>query len=536
LGAFIFLSALTLLLTWPQGLHLGTKVAAHADPFLSIWRLEWIAHALPRDARHLFDGNIFHPHVRTLAYSDATLVEGFLAAPFLWAHANPVLVYNVLLLLGIVSSGIGMFVLVRHLTGNPDAALVSAAIFTLVPYRVEHFMHLELQWTVWMPLTLWAVHRIFEKASLRLGVLAGALLCLQVLSCMYYGAFLGIMVAALVLLLAATQPRQAAKALAPLCLAAILPAALTSVYARPYMENAGVFGMRDPGEIARFSAHLASYITAPPQNWLWGWTESRFEGNELRLFPGLVAIALSVFALAHRPRRRIVWIYVAMTAIATTLSVGMNGPVYRWLYAHVWVLGGFRAPARFSILACCGLAVLAGLGFEYLEQAVSVARVRQALLVTVLAAVGIECGSLPMYLTDAPPSAPVPDIYKFLNTLDRSVMIELPTALSPQYMYLSATHWNSLVNGYSGYEPPDYTDTMALMETFPDDKAIARLRELDVRYILVHEVLYTNKNYTALMLRILRTPELVPHGRYRDWVGWTHMFELDRATTKRASD
>ena len=123
-SALALLVALTVLLTWPQALHLGTKVAAHDDPFFSIWRLAWVAHALPSAQQHLFDANIFHPHVRTLAYSDAMLLEATLAAPRLWAHVNPVLVYNLLLLAGIVSSGLGMFVLARHLTGDLDAALV----------------------------------------------------------------------------------------------------------------------------------------------------------------------------------------------------------------------------------------------------------------------------------------------------------------------------------------------------------------------------------------------------------------------------
>ena len=386
-----------------------------------------------------------------------------------------------------------------------------------------------------MPLALWAIHRIFEKGSARWGVLAGTLLCLQVLSCLYYGAFLGIMVAALALLLAVIEPRQATRAFAPLCIAAVLPAALTVAYARPYMENAREFGMRDPGEIARFSAQLASYITAPPQNWVWGWTAFRFEGNELRLFPGLVATVLAVFALLHQPRRRLVWIYVAMTAIATALSLGLNGPGYRWLYAHVWVLGAFRAPARFSILACCGLAVLAGLGFEYLDRVASAARVRTALLVTVLVAVGIECGSWPMYLMDVPAPRPVPEVYAFLKAPARPVIIELPTPLSFEYMYWSTTHWSPLVNGYSGYEPADYAETMTRMRTFPDDEAIARLRQLDVRYILVHEAYYSSQEYIALMLRIIQRPELVANGKYRDWVGWTQVFALKRETTTRAS-
>jgi hypothetical protein len=533
-GAAFFVTALTIFLTWPQGLHLGSKVALHGDPFLSMWRLSWLAHALPRGGEHLFDGNIFHPHLRTLAYSDATLLQGALAAPFLWAGANPVAVYNVLLLAGIATSGLGMFVLVRHLTGNPDAALVSAAIFTLVPYRVEHFMHLELQWAVWMPLTLWAVHRVFETGSVKLGALVGALLCLQVLSSMYYGAFLGMIVGLLVVALTVSEPRRATTAFAPLVVAALIAGGLILIYAQPYMENARTLGVRDPDEVARFSARLTSYVTAPAQNWLWGWTANRvlFEGDELHLFPGLVAVGLAVFAFARVPRR-LAWAYLTIAVVAVLLSLGWNSPIYPWLYSHVWALGGFRAPARFAILFCCSLAVLAGFGFDYLQHALTVSRAQRILFMSVLVAVGVECGSLPMYLRDVP--GPVPDVYKILKTMDPAVVIELPDALSPWYIYWSTNHWHPLVNGFSGFAPVDYDKTMRLMQTFPDDDAIARLRRLDVRYILLHESFYTNKAYTALMLKVLNRSDLIPHGRYRDWVGWTHVFELERPAASPAA-
>src|SRR5262245_4700193 len=165
------------------------------------------------------------------------LFESLLAAPWLWAQVNLVLVYNVLLLAGIVSSGVGMFVLVRHLTNDPDAALVSAVIFTLAPYRIEHFMHLELQWTVWMPLTFWAVHRVFENASARRGVAVGVLLALQLLSCVYYGVFLALIVAALIVLVAGSQLSKARGAFVPLCVAALVAGGLASVYSLPYIEN-----------------------------------------------------------------------------------------------------------------------------------------------------------------------------------------------------------------------------------------------------------------------------------------------------------
>ena len=67
----------------------------------------------PRTRVHLFDANIFHPETGTLAYSDATLLQGLIGAPLLWVGVSPVLVYNLLLLTGIAGSGVGMFVLAR---------------------------------------------------------------------------------------------------------------------------------------------------------------------------------------------------------------------------------------------------------------------------------------------------------------------------------------------------------------------------------------------------------------------------------------
>src|SRR5262249_61973429 len=83
-------------------------------------------------------------------------------------------------------------------------------------------MHLELQWTVWMPLALWAVHRLFEQPSLQRGVTVGLLLALQLLSCVYYGVFLGMIVGALILLLVATRFGEARGVALPLTAAALV--------------------------------------------------------------------------------------------------------------------------------------------------------------------------------------------------------------------------------------------------------------------------------------------------------------------------
>jgi hypothetical protein len=525
---------LTVALTWPQVRYLGTTVAAHNDPFLSMWRLGWIAHALRADPRHLFDANIFHPLPKTLAYTDATFLEGIVAAPLLWAKLSPIGVYNVLLLAGFVSSGIGMLVLVHYLTRSEDAALIAAIVFTLAPYRIEHYMHLELQWTAWMPLAFWALHRAFQENSVRYGVLTGIFVVLQVLSSVYYGMFLAILLAIMAVPLMVANRRGAARGMAGLFAGGAILFVATWWYAHPYLEVSRSVGPRDVTDVARYSAQPLNYAASPPQNWMWGWTADSLGKNEARLFPGLTALVLAGFAL-RRPRL-ITWVYVAAVAAAVELSFGMNGHIYPWLYEHAWGLQALRAPARFGILAVAALAVLAGFGFDAIQKRLGNGtdpRPKRLLFASVACVAALEYSSLPMYLRTVPTR--VPDVYQYIGTLGRSVVVELPMpepgaipGMDPLFMYWSMTDWNPLVNGYSGYIPREYVRTLEMMIDFPDDASIERLQGLGVRYLLVHKSFYSLEDYSSLMLRIADVPALKPLGRFRDWLGETQVFELKR--------
>ena len=179
LRAAVILAVLTVVLTWPQAGWPGTRVADHRDAFFSMWRLAWVAHALETNPRHLYDSNIYYPEPNTFTLSDATLLQGIIAAPFLWLGVSPAWIYNLLLLGGITASGLAMFVLVRYLTRDEHAAVVAGAVYTLLPYRVEHFVHFEMQWTMFIPLAFWAVHRAFDEPSWRFGVLVGVFVWLQ---------------------------------------------------------------------------------------------------------------------------------------------------------------------------------------------------------------------------------------------------------------------------------------------------------------------------------------------------------------------
>ena len=114
-------AVLVLLLTWPQALN-PSSVPAHRDAWFSMWRLAWIAHQLRTDPVRLFDANIYYPSVGTLAYSDATLIQGLLAAPFLWLGVPTPFAYTLLVLGSFMFAGLAMCALVRYSQAAPGQA------------------------------------------------------------------------------------------------------------------------------------------------------------------------------------------------------------------------------------------------------------------------------------------------------------------------------------------------------------------------------------------------------------------------------
>ena len=144
---FVLFCALTALMTYPQVLHLRSGLPDVGDPLLNTWALSCVAHQLPVAPAHLFDGNIFYPERGTLAYSESLLVPALMAAPLRWAGLGPILVYNLVFLSGVVLSGVGVTLLVRELTGETLAGIVAGIVFAFLPFRMDHYSHLQMQQT-----------------------------------------------------------------------------------------------------------------------------------------------------------------------------------------------------------------------------------------------------------------------------------------------------------------------------------------------------------------------------------------------------
>ena len=522
---------LTVAMTWPQTAHLATHARGHDDVYFNLWRLRWFAHALAAAPARLFDGNIFYPERGALTLSDAMLVEGVVASPLLWAGVPPVLVHNLLLLGAIIVSALGMFVLARHLTRSPAAGLVAGVIFAFVPYRFEHYMHMELQWTMWIPWAFWALDRALATGARRDGILCGLFVALQMLSSIYYGIFLALLLGlAAALLLLPLRGRELARAVGSLALGAIVAAMICAAYAMPYLQTREKVGGRPGEQIAMFSARASNYLVATPENRLYGRMLERRGAPERRLFPGFAALLLAFSGLLLRvPGATAIAYLVAMLA-AFELSLGVRGYSYVFLHAHVPVFDGLRAPARFGIFAVFFLAALAAFGYAILESALRRGwrRVLSAASVIVLLA---EYWVAPLALVPYPNRAP--PLYDWLARQPPGVVAELPMPApehlagpEPERAYMSTFHWKPIVNGYSGYFPPSYLQRLERMRGFPDDRAFRQLLHDGVRYVVVHVDLYPESRRVEVLEALAARIDLIQLGRFSALDGTAYVFRL----------
>lgn len=531
----LFFAVLLVVTWWPMPARWMTHAPSHHDGLFNMWRLAWITEALTTNPRTLFDAPIFHPATRVLAYSDAVLLQGLTALPWLAAGAPLLPVANVVFLLGPWASALGMYLLVRDLLGSSDAegararrsvgvvvpAVVAGVIFGMLPFRVEHAMHLELQWSQWMPFTCWALHRTVRRGRPIDGALTGVFILAQFLSCIYYGVFLVLTLAAAapVLLLArerTTVPRMA-RALALGGLVCVVPLV---AYSAPYRANQQVLGTRGADEIDAWSATAGSFVAAPPESRLYGWTavNGRSEG---RLWPGALAIVLAGVGAWTTRRRAVGWMYAILLAFSAVLALGSHTPVYRVVLTVVPMLAGLRAPARFGMVMAFALAALAGFGAAAVVVRARTTRGRLAvggLLVLVLAAeYAADVGPLQRYAQRTP-------LYtQWLRAHPGGAVVDLPIARAhslplheAEWSLYALGHGHPLANGYSGYYPRPYIALLVDMVFFPRGRSVEALRERDVRYIVMHDDRYLLPDLVEMVERMRGTPGLRFVGHFPD--------------------
>ena len=362
---WIGVTAICLLLaivhTWPLVTAPGTLSRNdNGDAQLNEWILAWVAHQLPYAPARLFHANIFHPARDTLAYSEPLIVPAMLGAPIWWLGGSPVLLFNVVLMLGFVLTAWAGYALVYEWTRDRAAGLLAGSVFAFNTHTLTRIAHVQAIHAWGLPLALLATDRLIVGARVRDALWLAVWMAAMAYTSGYLVVFGVVMVGVALAIRVADWWNQAGRVLSRFALAALATVAAVIPVYLPYRRVAIQQGMvRSLDNVADFSATLTGYFVSASRLHYSLWSEKFFKEPLDSFFPGFVVAALALLAIAwtfrssadsvrdmtNRLTRQRVLMLVAIAATGVVLSLGTRTPVYGWLFHVFPPMQGLRAAA-----------------------------------------------------------------------------------------------------------------------------------------------------------------------------------------------
>jgi hypothetical protein len=488
LGLFVLLAIVH---TWPLAARPAVNSRVdNGDYNLNVWAVDWVARTLPTDPAHLFDANIFYPARLTLAYSEPLILQGALAMPAVWLGVPPVLTFNLLLIAGFALSGWAFALLVHRDTGSWMAAVVAGSAVAFNAHHLVRIVHIQALHLELLPIVFLALDRLLATGRARYAALMGGALALQATASIYLLIFAGWAVVCAWLARAPEWRGRLRVTTAWTLIAATTCAVLLLPVLWPYAQLAESQGMvRGIGETRRCSATWSDYLYTGARVHYGAWSHTFRDSSDAN-FPGIVVLGLAVFALAgapgRSPRTRM-WLGIVLGAVV--LSVLPRVPGFAWLHEHVPGLAAIRCYSRAGQMALIGTGVLAGYGAARLLGMLSTSRAAMLLGLALAAAVNLETLRAPLWYREFPG---IPPIYDRLRDEPHAVVVELPFYErrsffgNAGYMVNATHHRHPIVNGYSGFAPPDFDATAQALRTFPGDASLELMHKLGVTHVVVH--------------------------------------------------
>ncbi len=518
LGLGTLFVALAVAMTFPSLDQLRSATPSNeGDPFFLQWVLRWDAHALVTSPRHVLDASIFFPWKHTLLYSDTLLpvapIAGLLALPL-----GNVLAFDLLYVASWVASLSAAYALARLVGLGRSGAVVAAIVATFAAPRLAHYGHFQIDLSFLIPLALWLLLRFLDRRHLWHAALLGTAVASAGMCFVYGGLMLAVAVPVIVVgWIIATHGKPGPRFFMGMLLAAAIVAVLTYplTSGSEHLVRDPAFQQQFQSQADLFKARPGDLLAPAAGSRLYGALDRRAarqgRGIENRLFPGFLAVALGAVGLYETLRRLrtgratstersfVLVIIACATGFVLAFGKSQHGfPMPYALLAHLPGFGTARGLARFMILAILGLGLLAGRGFDALMQ-------RRPQIFTLAAAVVIGALMLaeyqiPIETSPAVTSQSATAAYRALHHLPAGPVVELPMGdpnrvggayVEPTRLLLSTIDWHPRVNGYSGLDPPDYAETISLMNALATGNtaptaSLARLRALGVRYLVVH--------------------------------------------------
>lgn len=504
--------------TWPLAsnpAHLSR--IDNGDALLNMWAVAWVAHELPRHPLHVFDANIFFPEPRTLAYSEAMIVQGVLAIPIIAAGGSALLAFNLVLLAGFALTGWAFCLLVHRWTGSWSAGYAAGSLAAFNSHVLVRLVHLQTQHVEFIALVLFALDRLMESRRVRDAVWLGVGFALQGLTSVY------LLVFTTWLLLFAGAARAVEEfRRRPLALFGLLAAAsavavtILAPYLAVYEALHRSTGLeRTIGDAQLQAASWVDYVSTGSRLHYSLWSHRFFDSAMSPTFPGVIATSLVVLGLVWPDVRRDRRVRMCLVAGAGCAIVSMipRTAIFPVLFRFIPLFRAVRVEAHLGQMVLLMIAVVSGFTVAGIERRWTNRRTWPFVAAALCVLVNIESLRSPLFYR---PFDGVPEVYRVLAEHPQAVVVELPFYppiaffRNAGYMLNSTLHWRPILNGYSGFLPGSYGDNYKATQDFPDLTSLAALHARGVTHVVVHEREFTAVSGRERFDAIFRSTSLVP--------------------------
>ncbi len=551
-------------------LPLITRISSYSeggDAMFNAWTLSRNHHCLLRQSCPSYkDANIFFPNKDTMLYSETQLSAGVVTLPLHFINDNPIFANNVLTVVSFFFAGWFMYLLAKFLSkGHELVSVLAGLAFEFAPYKMAGIFHLQNLCIFGLPLAVLFILKYVQKQHRK--YLVGLLLILLYVffASWYQMVFL---FAALVILLAGLLYFRLAgwRPVLTLSLVILVAAAATLPLAKQYIRFSKLSGgTLTIAQETLYSSSVADYFT-PQVGTVAGkiyhhvsahgivnaynLDSYSYHGVVLYLIAGLVIVLSWHYrkrTAEWRQKHKLVMILAVIGMVGLFFSLGPLLKV-KGSYSYAEVSKGYRlavpmpyllvnkflpqlkfirAVGRWSILFLFALCCMLALFPAYLKQ-LKLSALRERLiygLIVLLAVVEL----MPLHLLATNGHAysynlRVPAVYHYVAEhpeVNNIVVIRydydypgapIPIAQAEDVLW-SGYHNRNIFNGYSGYVPTTYDKDYITFKAF-SDASVTRMKELDLRYVLVDKQLSTSKPELADDVQARVPNKVYEDGRY----------------------
>ncbi|GAA3928737.1 hypothetical protein [Actinoplanes auranticolor] len=487
----------------------GSIIGDTGDPTAQAWLVAWNGQALRHGLRGLWHTNAFYPDRFGLAYTDTLF--GYGPAGLIGDGVTAaVLRYNILFVLTFALAFLGGYALLRQLGAQWTAAALAGAALAYAPWRYDHAGHLNIMSTGGITLAVamlarghgWSLTRGHRGDRIRPGwAVAGWLVAAWQVS-LGFGIGLGFVyllalacVGAAIGWLVRGRPPLGRRLILADLIGGLIFTAVTAFFAYGYQQVRELYPYvtRSWDYVAVFSPTPRGLFVAPQYSLPWGTLHNDARAalgnaaNEKALLCGyaLYLLAFGGLLLSSWTVRQRLYL-LAGTVLGILFALGTNGPTYRLLYEYVPGFDGSRTPGRLILWPTICLAVLAAGLLTRLAQLAREATLPQWWKVAVRV---LTIPPLLLVLAEGMPDMDHPDTpappAAFTQASAPLMVLPSDENVDTNVLLWSTDGFPLMVNGASGYIPPDHQGLRDLMQTFPSEPSLDRLRQLGIRSVVV---------------------------------------------------